>query len=419
MAGLALMMPVNFGWAVKGSSLQLELLVFNVPRAITAGAVVAVVVAVLAVTLVNEMVAWATAFVALLVLAINNVLAQTATSITSLPTLTYVDAVFGGVLLGAVGAAVLGHRVPGRAFVTGALAGILVGDLSASPSAADTMTQLSPLERVIGWPLTVSPPLWLIVTAAALISLCAGLRRPWRAVPGPALEVPVRPLISMMLLAGVTLPTAEWLAERGRDTPAAIVAVLITVLVTAVAALLLPGRDGQIVALAVAFAAAGCAVIAVPRPDWSIPLLVVGVMVAAWAGGKRPMPVLAATLTVALAGYAVFSASRPGESSAIAVTGGLAIACVGGYCFGSTVPQYLPNRVYGLAVLFVPSVVLGLRGRDFARVGYSQDWYRSASGPHDPVAGWAAVAITLGCALVVAALARLRRGGPAETSASQ
>ncbi|WP_067569853.1 hypothetical protein [Nocardia acidivorans] len=400
-ACLSVMMPVDFGRVAGSSALHQYLLVVNVPRADTAGAISAVVAVVLAVSLGDTRLTWIAASVTGVALLANAVLSRTLDTDLSLTTVNYIDSIFGGVLLGLIGAAVLRKRPTGTAFMLGAIASAVLGDLTELPSADSTYSGLS----------TDSPPLWLIVLVVLLIILSACWHKRRRVEVVLDRDAPFGSVVAAAVISGSTLLAAEWFADHQAGTLPAVLAVAATILITVVSAFILTGRDGCIVLIGVAYAAAASAVVAVPRPSWMLPILFVAVAAGLWAGDRWRSPPAAIGLVGALA---LFAAVAPISATGqwIPSIGAVALAAIAGYSYGATPPRLIQNRVVGIAVLFVPSVVLAIRGADDSVIGYSHLWYRSPATEHNPVAGWVALAIAGGCALGLLWLRSVRPAVP-------
>ncbi|MEV6065062.1 hypothetical protein AB0L82_00780 [Nocardia sp. NPDC052001] len=396
-ACLSVMMPVDFARVAGSSALHQYLLVVNVPRADTAGAISAVVAVVLAVSLGDTRLTWICAGVTGIALLANAVLSRRLDSDVSLTTSNYIDSIFGGVLLGLIGAAVLRSRRTGAAFMLGAVASVVLGDLTELPSAAATYTGIG----------TDSPPLWAIFVVVLLIMLSTCWHRRRRVEMVHELDAPFGTVVAGAIGAGSTLLAVEWFTRQQVDTTAAVVAAAATVIVAVLTAFILTGRDGGIILIGVGLAAVGSAIVAVPRPSWVHPLLFVAVAAGLWLGDRRRYPLVAIAV---IAGLALFAALAPvsDQNRVIPSIGALALAAITGYGYGATRPELLQNRVLGIAVLFVPSVVLAVRGAQDTTAGYSHLWYRSPSTAHEPKAGWMALGIALGCALGLMWLHKIR-----------
>src|SRR4029077_7174934 len=122
-----------------------------------------------------------------------------------------------------------------------------------------------------------TPPRWLIAAAFffLLISTCRNWSRPkQRRAPRMVVELPVAPILAAIVLALVILAVTEWLAGEFQNAPDVGHAVDIGLAVVATApparaaAMLLPGRDGAGVYLAVSLVPAAHALGYAPRPGW-------------------------------------------------------------------------------------------------------------------------------------------------------
>jgi hypothetical protein len=180
-----------------------------------------------------------------------------------------------------------------------------------------------------------------------------------------------------------------------------------------IAALLLPGREGTLVLLAVAVTNSGSAVIAVPRPDWTAPLPVLAVVAGLAAGRWWRSPWAALAATGGLAVFAALTAGPAHRYAVIPVLGVMLTALAVGFCFGVAVPRTAGSTVVAIAVMIVPCLVVALRGGSFGRVAYSPRWYRDPNGAVSAMPGWMALVVTVGCAAGVYLLWRIRRTCPA------
>ncbi|MFI6869907.1 hypothetical protein [Nocardia sp. NPDC050406] len=401
-AGLLLMAPLDVAWTGEGPGIQTDLLVMNVPRAAAAGAVLAVVTAALTVALGNRA-AWITAFASAAVLLVDHLWDRTAAPTGTLTTVNYIDALFSGVLVGALAVAVF-HK-PGSAFayLAGILSAILVGDLTSLPAATES--------SLSEWAATDSPPLWLLTLAVLALAAGAAAQRVESPLNRPEYtELPLAPIAAAMLFVPAATVAAEWYV-RQPDTPANIAVVIaVTGVAALLAALLLPGRDGTLVLLAVAATNASSATVAVPRPDWSVPIPVLAVAVGLWAGRRWPLPWIGLAASAALSLFAALTASTAHTTPVVPVIGITAVAVITGYCFGSVTPRAAPSIVLALAVLVVPNITIALRGNSFGRVAYSPEWFRDPVTVTSATPAWSALAITVTSALALALLHAARPG---------
>lgn len=394
-AGLGMMMPIGRSWVSPGSAMQVDLLIFNMPLALTIGALISVIAVSVSCAIGNDRLAWCAVFCATAAMLVNHVLLVRLETRT-LSTLNYVDSMLAGVILGCLAAAVWQRRAPAAGYLFGALTSILVADLTPAP---DGRTDA----------LRGAPPVWLIVAAIALMLFTAVLYRQGPGTePDDSTVVPLKPVVAAVVIVTTILGTSVWLAH-GVTVTTAVAAVAVLLAATTVAALLLPGRDGLLVVVMVAFATAGSAVLVVPRPGWSTVPIVVIAGVALYVGWRDRQPLRAVAGSVLLAIIGVAGAALVDDPSAvITVAGCLVVATVAGYTLGCAVGAHATGAVVGIAVLFIPSAGVALQGHDFGRVEYSQSWYRSAETTNSALPGIVSAVIALGCALVVLLVGRLR-----------
>ncbi|GAB3213150.1 hypothetical protein [Nocardia tengchongensis] len=406
-AGLLLMAPLDLNGTSGSPVLQFDLLVLNMPRAAAAGAALAVVSAALVVAL-GRRSAWITSCGSAMMLLVDQFWNRGAPTMDSLTTANYIDSIFAGILLGALAVAVFGKPLATGAFLAGALGSILIGDQTSLPPGEGHGNPLSQLASV------GTPPVWLLLLTAVLLAAGIVLQQPDPVAEGESTDLAIGTILSALVVITATVLSTEWFV-RHAGTPLQIgAAVAVTVGAGMTAALLLPGREGTLVLLAVAVANAGSAIIAVPRPDWSAPFPVIALLAGLAAGRRWRSPWIALAATGALAVFAAGTAGVAHQYSAIPVIGVAATGFVIGLCFGAVVPKTAGSAVVAIAVLIVPCLVVALRGSDFGRVAYSPRWYRDPSGVVSALPGWAALIITLGCAAGVYLLWRIR---PTRTAA--
>ncbi|MVU78657.1 hypothetical protein GPX89_15560 [Nocardia sp. ET3-3] len=399
-AGLLLMAPLDLGWTGEGSVLQLDLMVLNMPRAAAAGAAFAVVSAALVVAL-GRRSAWIASFGSATVLLIDQLWNKDAATTGALTTVNYIDSIFSGILLGALAVAVFGKPVATGAYLIGTLSAILIGDQTSLPDSGKS----NPL---IEWASGATPPAWLILLTAIVLALGIAMQHPAPVAQDENTDLAIGPILSALVLVTATALSTEWFV-RHSGTPAQIgVAVAITIAAAVVAALLLPGREGTLVLLAVAVANAGSAIVAVPRPDWSAPVPVLAVVLGLAAGRRWRSPWIALAATGGLAVFAALTAGPAHSSAVIPVLGVALTGLIIGFCFGAAVPRTAGSAVVAVAVLIVPCLVVALRGTSFGRIAYSPRWYRDPQGVTSSMPGWMALVITLGCAAGLYVLWRLR-----------
>ncbi|MET8776688.1 hypothetical protein AB0H49_17325 [Nocardia sp. NPDC050713] len=400
--GLALTTPISLAWVSGTATMEMQLLAHNMPRATAIGFIVAVIAAAFSSSADSDVVAWLVALFGTVALLINHLLGRSFAALAPLTTLNDIDSMAGGMLLGGLMTAARLHTPYAGAATLGALTSIVVGDLSVPGIGHPTAPEL-PADIITG-----SPPLWLLWPTVALVLASTLLNRHRRHESAIAVELPLRPIVAVLLAMLITLGSAEWLATRGSTLFQVLFAVTVTVVTVLAVALLLPGRDGVLVALSTAIAAVGGAVVVTGLSGWTVPLLL-GVTVGGMVlGVARPMPVAALAAIAVLGAFAAATARPEGPTPAATVTGSMALALVTGYCFGTAQPNHSPSKVLGLSLLFVPGVVVALRGRIF---GGELDIPRGYADPDrllSMMPGLTAILITGGCTFVVLLLRMLR-----------
>ncbi|BEK92527.1 hypothetical protein [Nocardia seriolae] len=406
-AGLALALPIDFGWTSQTSALQLDLLAYSLPRAIAAGVLVAMIAPVLLTTLGSTKAAWGTTVGGLLVLLANHGLGHATDPHSSLSTMNFIDSLAGGLVLGALGAAVLHHRLPAFAWTLGILISLLLGSVNPVPRVGGSID-----ETTAGhWHATDIPPVWMILLALALAAFGFLTYRNRPVAQRLSIELPLAPILAGVVLVLVALASAEWLARHG-DTLAGIGLAVVTAVGTAlIAAMLLPGRDGEIVLLAVGLSAVAAATVAAELPAWSIPLLVAVTAFGMWTGSRYGAPRACLVAAIVL-GFSTALTSDT-ELAWLIVGGAAIVSWLVGFGLASARPRYVPSRVLGTMVIFVPSAVLGMR--DYVARGH----YALQSPDHSAVCtvtsgstetpAWTAVLVAAGC---LAGLLALRRSRP-------
>ncbi|WP_280387872.1 hypothetical protein [Nocardia wallacei] len=426
-AGMSLMLPIDFAWTTESTALQLDLLAHSLPRAIAAGAVIALIIAVFATTVNHGLAAWGSALCGITLLLVTHLVGRQSGPGSSLATLNFLDSIAGGILLGGIAAAVLRGRLQVFGWTLGALGSIVVGAALPVPHGHD----LGDPTRFGRWPAVESPPPWLIAATLALVAVGTVANRRRTQVERRSIELPMAPILAGLVYVLVTLFGTEWLTRRAEDSIDIALSVGATVVAGLIAAMLLPRRDGTLVLLAVALAAVGSAIMPSFLPGWSaaplLALLAVGIVL----GFRRPGPVFALLVLAALALYCVLTLDIDSHDRARNIVAGIVLALGAGYCFGSAAPRYNPTRVLGIAIVFMPSVVLALRDHvsrgDFTTVTVEAGrWYVcQLPSATSPVPYWTALAITIGCLVGLVALRRLRAPAvapvtpPAGTAAEQ
>lgn len=399
-AGMSLLLPIDFGWTSKSTALQLDMLAFSVPRAIAVGGVVAVLISVFATTMNHAMAAWGSALAGIAIMFINHLAGRHASPAAPLSTLNFVDSIAGGMLLGGIAAAVLRGRMQVFGWTLGALASVVVAAALPVPHSVDLMDP----RKALRWPATDSPPMWLIEIALVLVVIGTVVNRHSIEIERRTVELPMAPILAGMLYISVALFSAEWLAHRDASAVNLALAVATTVLTAMVAAMLLPRRDGTLVLLAVAVSSVGCAIVPAELPRWTAPILIVVVAVGIVLGIRRPAPVLALLVLACLALFGVLT--TPGWQGPLHATIlGLVLALAAGYSFGCAAPRYNPTRVLGVAIVLGSSVVLALRDHlssgDFGTATIEAGQWSPTEAPmvHSANAFEMALAITICCAV--------------------
>ncbi|MBF6540485.1 hypothetical protein IU418_25095 [Nocardia farcinica] len=410
--GLALTTPISLAWAHGTASLEMELLVYSLPRATAVGGVAAVITAVFATTTSSAVVAWGSAVGGCVVLLANHVLGQYFSGFAPLTTLNYIDCLAGGVLLGGLAAAVQFRRLPTLMAALGAMTSIMLSDLSVSDAEFTGTAGNSPL----AWFVVDSPPQWLLWPATALIAVCAYTHRGRAEEQAISVELPLRPIVAVLLMALSTVAGSAWLVREESTIADALPVALVTVVTAMLTALLLPGRDGELILCAVAVAAAGGATVVLPLTGWMVPLLIAAGVGGMVLGRYRPMPLAGVAGTAGLSLFAVLTARPEGPVPAASVAGCLLLTLVTGYCLAATMPRSgAPTLLLGLIVLFLPGAVVAVRARIFG-VGFAlpRQWeVPRAYGRSDlllyALPGAVAALVTVGCALGILLLWRWRK----------
>ncbi|GAB2701178.1 hypothetical protein [Nocardia thraciensis] len=422
-AGMSLMLPIDFAWTTDSTALQLDLLAHSLPRAIAAGAIIALIIAVFATTVNHGLAAWGSALCGSILLLVTHLVGRSSGPGTSLATLNFLDSIAGGILLGGIAAAVLRGRLQVFGWTLGALGSIVVGAALPVPHGND----LGDPTRFGRWPAVDSPPPWLIGATLALVALGTLANRHRTQVERRSVELPMAPILAGLVYVLVTLFGTEWLTRRAEDSIDIALSVGATVVAGLIAAMLLPRRDGTLVLLAVALAAVGSAIMPSYLPGWSAAPLVALVAMGIVLGFRRPNPLFALLILTALALYCALTLGIDSHDRARNIVTGVVLALGAGYCFGSAAPRYNPTRVLGVAIVFMPSVVLALRDHvsrgDFTDVTVEAGRWYVCQLPNatSPVPYWTALAITIGCLVGLIALRRLRAPAvaPVTTPAEQ
>ncbi|MFF2553969.1 hypothetical protein ACFVUS_23430 [Nocardia sp. NPDC058058] len=416
-AGLSLAMPIDFGWTSNTSALQLDLMAYTLPRAIGAGVLVAMISAVLITTLGSIVIAWSTALGGLLALTVNHIFGHESPPVGALSTMNFIDALAGGLVLGALGAAVLHHRLPAYGWTLGVITSVLLGSVSPIPHLGGVLKDGS---GDSAWEAMDMPPLWMLETALVLVAIGTLSNRNRKPAERPSIELPLAPILAGVVLVLVTVASAEWLSRHGDSFAGVGLAVLTTVATALIAAMLLPGRDGELVLVIVGLAAVGSSALAAELPAWTIPVAVAITVFGMWYGTRRGAPMTCLVLILLLG---LFTAMTADSDWAVLTVGGTAVlAWLTGYGLTSANPRFVPNRVLATLIVFIPSAVLGLR--DYVARGHyaMQDSSRAVVctvvSEDTSAPAWTASLIVIGCIVGLYALRRNRSGATTEAEAS-
>jgi hypothetical protein len=398
-AGVTLFLPIAVGTQTGSASYQLAGLLNSEPRGAALGAIVAVMVAVLITTTSRPLIGWATATAGSMAQLINHLAAPEVPSADLLTTQNYLDSVCGAVVLGALGAAVLLRPLPAAAFALGGVCFFAFGDLT---ELVDVDTDR--------YAVLETPPRWLIwVTVALLITSTV---RNWSRTQEPqtpviATELPVAPILAAVVLAVVVLAGTEWLGRQFSKMPDEGHAVEIGIVVAATivsataAAMLLPGRDGTGVYLAVSLSAAADAVGYATRPDWVGGVLIMLAALGVVAGVRAGSTAVAIVLVGGISIFAMVTSTSAGAVRFAAIS--VLIAMTAGYCCGVARPREVSSGVLAIAALYLPTVV--------SVMPYKVRSWHGAVPTHDATPGTAALAVTIGSAVGLIALRKLRPPG--------
>ncbi|MFE3543644.1 hypothetical protein ACFXK0_11775 [Nocardia sp. NPDC059177] len=397
-AAAALCLPFAATTAVgSGSAYKTFSLVNSVPRSAALGVVVAVVVAVLLNTLRRPALGWLTATVATAVLAIDYALASAADTADVLTSLNYIDALCGGVILGALGVGALRAKASALGYAFGVVLAALYAELGVA---------MAP-EEVAGSRF-IAVPGWLILLALVLLAAATWHRRhgiTLQRESSQAIDLPFGPLVAAALMAATLLLTAEWTAHHYRNDGSGLGYLILLIVVSEVcfliAALMLPGRDGIVLMIATSIAVSADALGYAPRLGWGVPV-VAALVVAGFALGIRW-----AVPWFGFAGFAVTCVlavlAAHWSSSLLWSLGIGAIACSAGFAFGSVRVGYLPAGILSLGCLLLPSLVWAIPTE-------SSDWSPGGAVATSTTPGFVALAMTL-CATASAVLLwRIRPG---------
>ncbi|MGY2009137.1 hypothetical protein ACW9HJ_16925 [Nocardia gipuzkoensis] len=395
-AGVTLFLPVTVSAQSQSTSYRIAGLLNSVPRSAALGVIVAVAVAVLVSTTTRPLTGWATATAAAAAQLINHFAGRQASTAEMLTTQNYIDSVCAAVLLGGLGAVVLRRPLPGAAFAVGGVGFFGFGDLA----------ELLNI-NVDAYAVLETPTRWMLGAALALLMISTlhnWKRTEESKTPRMAIALPVTPILAAMVLALVVLAGTEWLGRQYSKLPAESHVVEIGIVVAATivsataAAMLLPGRDGTGVYLAVSLTAAVDAVGYAVRPGWTSAVLIALTAAGLAIGARMPSAALAILLLAGITVFAIVTSTSAG-TVAFAVISGV-IALTAGYCCGTARPHYAPSGVLAIAALYLPSAVSVMPDK-------FKDW-REDVAVHDATPGRTALAIVIGSAIGLVVLRKFR-----------
>ncbi|MGV9612662.1 hypothetical protein [Nocardia xishanensis] len=398
-AGIALFLPITFSWTAQSTPYRIASLINSVPRGAAIGMVVAVTVAVLIATFAKPLAGWIVAFGAAFGLLVNHFAGRNVSSTDLLTTQNYIDSVCGGILLGALGIAALRKPAPAIGYVLGTATFFVFGDLAdwLDLPAQDPLTVLE------------TPPRWMIGISVALLFVAIARhrprigRQPESTVP---IDLPITPILAATVLGLIVLAATEWLAGQYNNVSAPTdnrleiaIAVAATIIAALIAAMLLPGRDGIGVLLAVSLVATADALGYAPRPWWSVIAVLALTGLGLFAGLRAPSPFLALLALMCVAVFAFLDAH--GDDAVYYSVATALLALTAGYSCGAARPRYGPSAVLALAALYLPSIntALPVEGETWP----PRDNMADATTP-----GRVALTIVIGCAIALFLVYRLR-----------
>ncbi|MEV0708664.1 hypothetical protein [Nocardia aurea] len=357
--GLALATPVSLEWARGGTAtMQIELLATNMPRAAAIGCIAAVVITVFTSSAESTIVPWAAALAGTVVLLVNHQLGPRLSSVAPLSTLTYLDTLAAGILLGGLAAAAAVRTSMMLAFLLGILISVVIGEVSVFAG-----LDVAP-HGLAAW-FVDSPPLWLLWPGTALLGWCTARARLGKRLTLATGELPLGPILAAVIAVSVPVFGSEWMVRHGTTVGEIVLVTVASVVATLMAGLLLPGRDGMLLQASITIGAVGSVIVPLPLPAWMIPLSLIANAVGMSLGRRWAMPFVAMLALLALAVFAVVAATPGNIWPGAAIGGTLALGLATGYSFAATLPSHSPSVMLGVAVLFVPGVVIALRGRMF------------------------------------------------------
>ncbi|WP_132369705.1 hypothetical protein [Nocardia alba] len=396
-AGMSLFVPFSFSDdATIDSPYRVTSLINSVPRAAALGLIVAVVVAVLARPVTRPGLIWLTATGGAATLALNYLIGEAMTSADVLTTQNYIDSLCGGVLFGALCVCTWRTRWSAVGFGLGVLVVFVYGEVVAvfTSNASEMADQV------------VHTPIWLVGSAVVLLAVNTarhrhGLMLP--AMPRIAADLPIAPIIATTVLSLSLLIATEWLGREfdgRRANPWQVaLAVIVTIVAAFTAAVLLPGRDGTGVLIAVSVAAAADSLSEAPSLGWHLVLVLVVGVAAILAGRRWATPWGALLGAAVLCGFAIVADRLPW--ALVWTAGVLLVTGVAGFAIGSLRVSYLPSAMLCLGSLYLPSVLWSIPTGE-------RQWPTGGTALADRVPGQVALAITVGAAAGLAVLYQIR-----------
>ncbi|RMI32908.1 hypothetical protein [Nocardia stercoris] len=395
-AGTAVFVPTDFRWAGPDVYAGYGARMNSVTEAPSIGVVVAVLTAASLSAMAGRRAAWTTVAVATTGLLLDHVVADYLVRPESGTYVTYnaVEAVLGGVALGALGVAVLDRGIVAVGYGLGAVGFWIFGDLN---QIVDLMAGTTDHDADM--------PSLLLVGPAAILSILCLLRH--RRDPRPLLiEYPQSPrgstLISAAILSAAMLILSSWVDEHAHVpndrhlNTIVVTAVVLTVGAALLSALLLPGRDGVAILLVVALISVCDSVGYRSLSEWGVLLLFAATAFGLWAAIRYPSP------RFAILALLVFAAILPIMAGADLPRNGLLhlpIAFLVGYYLFTLRPVDNAAAVLALGTLYLPSITHPL---------HPQSRTAQFTEPFRAYPALVALAITVGCVTGVVALLALR-----------
>ncbi|MGY2126590.1 hypothetical protein ACW9HJ_34550 [Nocardia gipuzkoensis] len=179
------------------------------------------------------------------------------------------------------------------------------------------------------------------------------------------------------------------------------IVVAATIISATGAAMLLPGRDGVGVYLAVSLTAAADAIGYAPRPGWTVAVLIALAGIGIAVGNRARSTAIAITLIAGITIFALTGAAGASRAGFVAIS--IVIALTAGYCCGVARPHETSSGVLAIAALYLPTVV--------SVSPYAVRNWHGEEPPPSASPALAALALTIGSALGLAALYRFRLSG--------